>query len=391
MTNPRIVLKPGKENSLQRQHPWVFSGAIAQAVLFDDQDLQIGDWVDVVDHKERFLAKGHYSDGSIAVRILSWANESPEATYTQKIQAALSWRHRLGLPNPTTNAFRLIHGEGDLLPGLIIDMYAQHAVVQAHSWGIHRDLPLISQALQTALPKLESIYSKSKAALHSSETQDHFLLGSSESCQAQENGWLFGVNWVEGQKTGFFLDQRVNRALLAQYAQGKQILNTFCYTGGFSIAALKGGADFVKSVDVSSRAMAQTDANIALNGFKNRHESITADALKYLSEDSDFYDIVVLDPPAFAKNLRKKHAAVMGYKRLNALGMKRVKPGGLLFTFSCSQVVDDELFRNTVTAAGLEAGRTARVIHRLNQGPDHPEGLYHPEGHYLKGLVLAID
>ncbi len=391
MTNTRIVLKPGKEISLLRRHPWVFSGAIARAVVFDDQDLAAGHWVDVVNHKEEFLGTGHYSDGSIAVRLMSWEALSPEQIYQKKLREAWELRARLGLPNDQTQAFRWVHGEGDGLPGLIIDTYERHAVVQAHSLGVYADLPIIAQAMQSVFPALSTIYSKSKAALHDPNAEDRYLLGQSPSCIARENGWQFEVNWEEGQKTGFFLDQRDNRALLQQYAHGKTVLNTFCYTGGFSIAALRGGAQHVKSVDVSARAMAQTDRNMALNGFESQHQSITADALKFLGEEREQFDIVVLDPPAFAKNLRKKHAAVMGYKRLNGLGFQRVKPGGLLFTFSCSQVIDDELFSHTVTAAGLESGRGARIIHRLNQGPDHPEGLYHPEGHYLKGLVIAVD
>jgi 23S rRNA (cytosine1962-C5)-methyltransferase len=284
-----------------------------------------------------------------------------------------------------------VHGEGDGLPGLIIDIYSKHAVIQTHSDGMYQHLDDISNALNTVFEdKLESIYSKSKAALHDTTIEDEFLKGTAESTVALENGMKMKVNWVNGQKTGFFIDQRENRDLLRHYSKGKSVLNTFAYTGGFSVAALIGGATKVVSVDISKVATDLCTENTLLNGVDENHESITADVLQYLTEEKTMYDIVVLDPPAFAKSIKKKHSATMGYKRLNAMGLKRVSKGGLLFTFSCSQVIDETLFLNTVTAAAIEVGRSCRILHRLSQGPDHPVNIFHPEGHYLKGLVLMV-
>lgn len=384
-----VYLKKGKEHSALRGHPWIFSGAIAKA-----NGLQNGDVVNVFSSGGDFLANGHWSDGSIAVRILSRNPiEDRQVFWNDKIQECLQVRQSMGFPTQDeTTAFRLIHGEGDGLPGLICDIYGNHAVVQAHSMGMYLEIRSIAQALETAMPELETIYCKSKAALHAAHIEDHFIKGDAAGTVALEYGMQFHVNWVEGQKTGFFLDQRENRKLLREKAEGKSVLNTFSYTGGFSVAALLGGASKVESVDVSSKAIALCNDNVALlQNMEGKHVGTVDDVLKYLKEQEELWDIVILDPPAFAKNLSKKHAAVMGYKRLNALGMSRVKKGGLLFTFSCSQVIDTELFTHTVTAAGIESGRNARILYRLGQGPDHPVNLYHPEGHYLKGLVLQLD
>jgi len=328
----KAVLKPGKEVSLLRKHPWVFSGAIQEI-----EEVYIGDWVQVFDSRDRLLGTGQVGDGSIAIRMVAFEAIEPGTAFWQtKLANCLALRKQLGfgLKTPTT-AYRLVHGEGDNLPGLIIDIYNDCAVIQAHSLGMYNSINHIAEALENLKDlKLKTIYNKSFAAMHGTVDPDDFLLGDTPETTAKENGLLFTVNWVTGQKTGFFLDQRDNRQLLRGFAKDKTVLNTFCYTGGFS---------------------------------------------------------VVLDPPAFAKSLSKKHKAVMGYKRLNAMGLKRVSPGGLLFTFSCSQVVDDVLFANTVTAAGIEAGRNCRILYRLGQGADHPVNLYHPEGHYLKGLVILVE
>ena len=417
----QLQLKPGKEGSILRKHPWIFSGA-----LKDNQSLTPGEWVQVVSHRGELLGIGHAGDGSIAVRIIAhwddaWLGEAQDSAFAKpqlltslnapirtpdvefwKGRLEKAWMMRRNLnygPNTSTNAFRLVHGEGDLLPGLIIDIYGDAAIIQAHTHGMLAAVKDIAQALQQ-IPELElvTIYNKSASAMHLNAADvDGFELGNQPSGKALENHLPFWVNWQTGQKTGFFLDQRENRALLRQRAAGKTVLNTFCYTGGFSIAALAGHAQHVTSVDISATAMELTNKNVELyfaeNGNPNNqtHESVTADVLQYLKNHLNTYDIVVLDPPAFAKSLNKKHQAVMGYKRLNALGINCVKPGGLLFTFSCSQVVDDVLFANTVTAAGIETGRNCKILYKLGQGPDHPVNLYHPEGHYLKGLVIQVD
>jgi 23S rRNA (cytosine1962-C5)-methyltransferase len=386
----KAILKPGKESSLLRGHPWIFSGAIAH-----HDDLQPGDWVEIFSHRNAFLAAGHWSDGSIAVRILTRTQKNPDFNFwKQKLENCLQSRSLLGFGmDKETSTYRLVHGEGDGLPGLICDIYGSCAVLQAHSWGMWQALPQIAEALQSVFEnKLSTIFSKSKNSLHDNSISDDFLFGSETNTIARENGISFKVDWFDGQKTGFFLDQRENRKLLSRFSEGKTVLNTFSYSGGFSVFALKGGATEVTSVDVSERAMQLAIENVNLlgEGF-GKHEAVTQDTMDYLSHTDKTWDIVVLDPPAFAKNLKKKHSAVMGYKRLNALGMQHVKPGGLLFTFSCSQAVDTDLFTNTVTAAGIDAGRNARILFRLGQGPDHPVNLFHPEGNYLKGLVLQLD
>ena len=387
----KAVLKPGKEVSLLRKHPWVFSGAIQEL-----DDAYVGDWVQVFDSRNKLLGTGQVGDGSIAIRMVAFEAIEPTVEFWKnKLQNCLNLRIHLGFGiNTPTTAFRLVHGEGDNLPGLIIDIYNDCAVIQAHSLGMYNSLNHIAEALeQLNHLALKTIYNKSFAAMHGTVDEDGFLLGDTAETIAKENGMLFKVNWVTGQKTGFFLDQRDNRALLKQFSKNRSVLNTFCYTGGFSVAALEGGANRVVSADISQTAINLANENAALLTLQQdqTHEGLVVDVMKYLNEDIEQFDIVVLDPPAFAKSLSKKHKAVMGYKRLNAMGLKRVKPGGLLFTFSCSQVVDDVLFANTVTAAGIEAGRNCRILYRLGQGADHPVNLYHPEGHYLKGLVIQVE
>ncbi len=386
----KATLKPGKEVSIKRGHPWIFSGAIAT-----HDSMEPGDWLEVYDHRNNFIAAGHWGTGSIAVRILTRKQEIPDLDFwMDKLRNCLETRKILGfgLQSPT-NAYRLVHGEGDGLPGLIADVYGTCIVLQAHCHGIYRALPLIKDAFIRILPfSPTTIYSKSKSTLHDDSIVDGPLLGDESETIASENGILFKVNWAEGQKTGFFLDQRENRNLLSHFSKDQKVLNTFSYSGGFSVYALKAGASQVASVDVSAKAVKLASENVLLNQLDSgKHEAITADVLEYLKDQQNLWDIVILDPPAFAKNLKKKHAAVMGYKRLNALGMQAVKPGGLLFTFSCSQVIDTDLFTNTITAAGIESGRNARILYRLGQGADHPVNLFHPEGSYLKGLVLRID
>ncbi len=389
-----IILKKGKEFPLKRFHPWVFSGALKTQT----KGIEEGEKVRIVDAKGNFLGIAHFQDGSIALRVISWEDRPIDVSFwKEKIEKALAVRNTFFIPNAEhTNCFRLIHAEGDGLPGLIIDVYNKTAVIQAHSIGMHKDINLISEALQLVFGSdLSSVYSKSQATLperYGVGIADEHLLGAPTSDIVLENGYKFMVNWQTGQKTGFFLDQRVNRALLGEYSAGKTVLNTFAYSGGFSIYALAGGAEKVVSVDISKTAVDLIDENVKISfGEEERHTSLKADVMKYLGEEEEEFDIVIVDPPAFAKNVRKRHNAVMGYKRLNMMAIDRVKKGGLLFTYSCSQVVDDKLFYDTIVSASIEAGRPARVLHKLSQGPDHPVSIYHKEGHYLKGLVLRMD
>jgi 23S rRNA (cytosine1962-C5)-methyltransferase len=388
---PRLVLHKGKDEALKRQHPWVFSGAVARA----DTGVQDGDLVQVVSNSGRFLAIGHYHDGSIKIRILTHTptDIGPEFWET-KIHNAYQTRLQLNLPD--TNCFRLVHGEGDGLPGLIIDYYNGVAVLQAHTIGMHRTRAELTDALRQVLgPQLVAVYDKSKEALpaaYAAPLTNGYLFGEVPlPHRVQEYGRHFDIDWEKGQKTGFFLDQRENRSLLAHYATGRKVLNAFCYSGGFSVYGLTAQAAEVHSVDISGKAMVLCEQNVALNEGTERHQPITEDVMKWLKTEEEQYDIVVLDPPAFAKSMSARHRAVQGYKRLNADGLKRVKPGGLLFTFSCSQVVDRELFYNTIVAAAMEVGRPVRVLHQLTQGPDHPVNIFHPEGSYLKGLVVRVD
>jgi 23S rRNA (cytosine1962-C5)-methyltransferase len=393
MIKGKVLLKKGKDYSIQRFHPWIFSGAIARL----DGTIEDGDWVTVVSAAGKVLGHGHYQNGSISVRILSFEEVIPTAElYATRITAAYTLREKAGIISKQTTAFRLIHGEGDGLPGLIIDFYEGVAVVQAHSFGMHTDRNLISEALQKTLgQKLIAVYYKSKATLPGKikdAQQDGYLFGMTGVPHVVlEHGNKFLVDWEEGQKTGFFLDQRENRKLLGEFASGKKVLNTFCYSGGFSVYALKGGAELVHSVDASEKAVELTRKNIELNGFDpDKHASYAIDTFEFLKDKKDIYDVIILDPPAFAKHRDARHQAVKGYQRLNAEAMKVIKKGGILFTFSCSQVVDRQLFYDTVVSAAIQAGRDVKVLYQLTQSPDHPVSMFHPEGEYLKGLVLYV-
>ncbi|MBU6325757.1 MAG: class I SAM-dependent rRNA methyltransferase [Bacteroidetes bacterium] len=388
MQEASVILKPGKEQAVRRGHPWIFSGAVKKV----SAGVAEGDTVQVFTHDLQFIGTGFWGNASIAVRLMRRTpGPLDQDFWNEVILNAWNWRRRMGLAGSRhTNCFRLIHGEGDGLPGLIVDVYGTHAVVQPHHEGMLRAADKVAEALKNLKEAaLETIYLKATGTLPGAT--DIWLMGNAAGAEVMESGIRYRINWVEGQKTGFFLDQRPNRDLLAAYASGCSVLNAFSYTGGFSMAALSRGATRVLSVDVSQKALDLAASNAILNGWEERHEVLCADVPKFLKEQTDQFDIVVLDPPAFAKSIQKRHNAVMAYKRLNAAGFQAVKPGGLLFTFSCSQVVDRELFRHTITAAGLESGRSIRILHELSQGPDHPVNLFHPEGAYLKGLVLAVD
>lgn len=388
----QISLHKGKDISLLRFHPWVFSGAIKNK----PDDMIDGDLCEVYSHDKKYLGTGHYTDASIAVRMLTFEKESIDSDFwCRRISKAYDYRKFLGLAsNPDTNVYRLVFGEGDALPGLIIDFYNGHAVVQCHSVGMHRSVNEIAEALQRVYREgLRTIYDKSREALpkqYASIVENRYLMGNTGSTEVKENAHLFFVDWEKGQKTGFFVDQRENRKLLANYAKGKHVLNTFCYTGGFSVYAGAAGAAAIHSVDSSAAAMELTDKNIALNNIPN-HTSFTADTFDFLKDKRDVYDVIILDPPAFAKSRDVKHNAVIGYKNLNIAALKQIKSGGLLFTFSCSGVVDRNLFYNTINAAAFESRRKTRILHFLQQPADHPLTPNFPEGEYLKGLVLYVE
>jgi len=385
-----VILKKNKEESILRRHPWIFSGAIDLI----DEEIVDGDIVSIYDSRKRFLAIGHFQNATIAVRIVSFEErEINQKFFTQKLGDAIQLRRNLGLFSSDNSICRLVHGEGDGLPGLIIDFYENVAVVQCHSIGMYHSLSFINKALQKNIADLQAVYSKSSDTLHTKEiAQDSFLFGNTNVPHiATERGIRFSIDWITGQKTGFFVDQRENRTLLGNYANGKKILNTFCYSGGFSLSALHAGAKEVHSLDSSKKAIELTDANIALNKFKGKHKSIVADAMEYLKNLDNSYDIIILDPPAFAKHRDKRHQAIQGYKRLNEMAIKAIKPGGIIFTFSCSQVVDKYLFTNTVIAAAINSRRNIRILEQLHQPADHPINAFHPEGEYLKGLVIQVD
>lgn len=389
----KLTLKRGKEQSLKRFHPWVFSGAIQSA----DGDAGEGDWVKVVDFKNQTLGYGHFQTGSITVRMLVFGPDAPDqAFWKRRISGALALRQAANLPSAITNTFRLVHAEGDGLPGLVIDYYDGIAVMQAHSAGMHNDRMKIATALHEVLGEnLKGIYYKSRSTLPAklrAVQQDEYLQGMSGVPHIiNENGNRFYVDWEEGQKTGFFVDQRDNRKLVAGFSKDKCVLNTFCYTGGFSVYALAAGASRVHSVDASDKAIELTRKNIELNGFNaNHHTCFVDDSFDFLEKRSHDYDLIILDPPAFAKHRDARHQAMKGYQRLNMLAMKNIKAGGIIFTFSCSQVVDKQLFYDTVVSSALQAGREIKVLHRLSQPADHPVSLTHPEGEYLKGLVLYV-
>nr|WP_320118573.1 class I SAM-dependent rRNA methyltransferase [uncultured Marinifilum sp.] len=391
---PKVHLKKGKEHSIKRFHPWIFSGAVSRV----DEGMQEGDLVAVYDAQGEFLAVGHISIGSIVVRILSF--EEREITldfWIEKISSACKLRKAIDLyGNKNNNVFRLVHGEGDGLPGLVIDFYAGTAVIQCHSVGMYLHREEITEALQKILGEdLKAVFDKSEGTIpfkSGIEPKNGYLFGETESFIALENGLKFNVDWLKGQKTGFFIDQRENRSLLEHYSKGRSVLNMFCYTGGFSFYAMRGGAKLVHSVDSSARAISITNENVELNFPEDkRHEAYAEDAFKFMDEASQKYDLIVLDPPAFAKHKKVLDNALKGYKRLNLKGFQQIKPGGILFTFSCSQAVSKEDFRKTVFVAAANAGRTVRVLHQLTQPADHPVNIFHPEGEYLKGLVLYVE
>ncbi|MBD5303989.1 MAG: class I SAM-dependent rRNA methyltransferase [Muribaculaceae bacterium] len=389
-----IKLKPGKEDSLLRHHPWVFSGAIANL----PEKLEEGDEVCVVDSKGNVLGAGHYQIGSIAVRILDFNTDHiSEDFYLRRLTSAWALRSTLGLIRPDNTCFRLVHGEGDFLPGLVIDIYGDTAVMQAHSPGMHFARHKIAEAL-TMLPdaRIRNVYYKSDTTLPYKahlDPDNEYLIGSYDGNIALENGLQFNIDWLKGQKTGFFVDQRENRALLEKYAKGRKVLNMFCYTGGFSVYAMRGGALSVDSVDSSSKAVALTDANIALNfPGDDRHHTYDLDAFKYLSDmEKDKYDLIILDPPAFAKHRGAIKNGLIGYRKLNARAFEKIKSGGVLFTFSCSQAITKDMFRMAVFTAAAKSGRKVRILHQLTQPADHPVDISHPEGEYLKGLVLYVE
>ena len=395
MSYKKVFLKPGKEESLKRFHPWVFSGAIARV----EGEPEEGEVVDVYTSKKEFIACGHFQIGSIAVRVLSFRQEPIDhAFWVRRLQVAKDLRCALGvLGNPQNNTYRLVHGEGDNLPGLIIDVYDHTAVMQAHSAGMHLDRMAVAEALKEVTGDcIQHTHYKSQTTLPFKAdllaTENGFLKGGSPENVAMENGLKFHVDWLKGQKTGFFVDQRENRALLERYAKGRNVLNMFCYTGGFSFYAMRGGANLVHSVDSSAKAIDLTNENVSLNfPGDTRHQAFAEDAFKFLDRMGDQYDLIILDPPAFAKHRDALRNALRGYTKLNAKAFEKIRPGGILFTFSCSQVVNKQDFRNAVFTAAAQSGRSVRILHQLTQPGDHPVNIYHPEGEYLKGLVLYVE
>ena len=389
-----IYLKKGKEESLNRFHPWIFSGAIRHM----DEGIEEGEIVNVYTYSNDFIAVGHYQIGSITVRVLSFSNiEINHDYWCKRLEAAFKMRQSIGIADSLdNNTYRLVHGEGDFLPGLVVDCYGETAVMQAHSVGMHMCREDICRALIEVMGgRIKHVYYKSETTLpYKAELgqENGFIYGKTENDVALENGLKFHVDWLRGQKTGFFVDQRENRSLLEHYAKGKSVLNMFCYTGGFSVYAMRGQAKLVHSVDSSAKAVELTNRNIELNfPGDTRHEAFCEDAFKYLANHDDKYDLIVLDPPAFAKHRSALRKALSGYTRLNMNGLQHIKHGGILFTFSCSQVVSKDNFRNAVFAAAVQVGRKVRILHQIHQPADHPINIYHPEGEYLKGLVLYVE
>lgn len=388
-----IKLKKGKEDSLLRFHPWVFSGAVESTPT----DIEEGDIVKVVSNDNRFIGVGHFQIGSIAVRILSFEDTSIDLTFfEERLSAAYDLRKTLNLIRHDNNAFRLVHGEGDFLPGLIVDVYGNTAVVQAHSPGMHFARNTIAQALVGLNDAgIKNVYYKSETTLPFKaqlDPQNDYIVGGYETNIAIENGLKFQVDWLKGQKTGFFVDQRDNRSLLEHYAKGRSVLNMFCYTGGFSFYAMRGGANLVHSVDSSAKAIALTKANVELNfPGDSRHEAYAEDAFKFLNTIDNKYDLIILDPPAFAKHRSAIKNALIGYRKLNAKAFEKIRPGGILFTFSCSQAINKEQFRLAIFSAAAMSKRKVRILHQLTQPADHPINIYHPEGEYLKGLILYVE
>ena len=389
-----IYLKKGKDESLRRFHPWVFSGAISHV----DDGIEEGDTVRVINHDGEFIGVGHFQIGSIAVRMLSFEDIDIDAAFWEKrLASALKMRQDICIAdNPANNTYRLVHGEGDNLPGLVIDCYGKTAVMQAHSVGMHVSRNDIARQLVDVMGgRIENVFYKSETTLPYKAglgQENGFIIGGCDDNIAVENGLKFHVDWLKGQKTGFFVDQRENRLLLEKYSKGKSVLNMFCYTGGFSFYAMRGQAKLVHSVDSSAKAIELTNANVALNfPGDSRHEAFCEDAFKFLDAADGIYDLIVLDPPAFAKHRAALHNALKGYTRLNVKALERIKRGGILFTFSCSQVVTKDNFRNAVFTAAALAKRNVRILHQLHQPADHPINIYHPEGEYLKGLVLYVE
>ena len=393
MNYRKIFLRRGKEESLKRFHPWIFSGAIAKM----DQEIEEGDIVSVYTSDNKFIAVGHYQIGSIAVRILDFNERRIDETFfIERLEQAYQLRLSIGLIRPDNNAFRLVHGEGDFLPGLVVDIYDKTAVIQAHSPGMHYARNIIAEALvKIADGIVTNVFYKSETTLPYKaqlNSQDGYIKGDFDSNIAVENGLKFHVDWLRGQKTGFFVDQRENRSLLEHYAKDRSVLNMFCYTGGFSFYAMRGGAKVVHSVDSSAKAIQLTKDNVELNFPGDpRHQAFEEDAFKFLGEIDGKYDLIILDPPAFAKHKSALKNALIGYRKLNAKAFEKIKPGGILFTFSCSQAVSKEQFRLAVFSAAAQSGRKVRILHQLTQPADHPIKIYHPEGEYLKGLVLYVE
>ncbi len=394
MIYKKITLRRGKEESLKRFHPWVFSGAIAHA----DPEIEEGDLVSVFGSDGSHIGNGHFQVGSIMVRILAWGDTAIDASfYSERLQQAWRVRRALNLLRDDNNSFRLVHGEGDFLPGLVVDVYGNTAVVQAHSPGMHFARKIIAQAL-VDLPDgvIKNVYYKSETTLPYKahlDPENQYLIGSFDTDVAIENGLKFHVDWLRGQKTGFFVDQRENRALLERYCKDRRVLNMFCYTGGFSFYAMRGGAKLVHSVDSSGKAVMLTERNVELNyPGDERHKAFAEDAFDYLDRmEHDVYDLIILDPPAFAKHKSALKNALVGYRRLNAKAFSKIQSGGVLFTFSCSQAVSKEQFRVAVFSAAAQSRRKVRILHQLTQPADHPINIYHPEGEYLKGLVLYVE
>lgn len=394
MSTTSLYLKRGKEESLKRFHPWIFSGAVQRI----DGNPNEGEIVDVYTSEGYFIAKGHWQIGSIAVRVLTFENEDIDIDFWKiRLQTALNVRRSIGVSGVEhNNTYRLVHGEGDCLPGLIIDIYGQNAVMQAHSVGMHLDRNIIAEALCSVMGgELKSIYYKSETTLPFKAglgQENGFIYGSSDDNVSIENGLKFHIDWLKGQKTGFFVDQRDNRSLVEHYSKGKNVLNMFCYTGGFSVYSMRGGANLVHSVDSSSKAIDLVNANMELNFPSDaRHEAFAEDAFKYLDRMTVPYDLIILDPPAFAKHKDALKNAIRGYTKLNAKAFEKIQPGGILFTFSCSQAVNKDQFRMAVFTAAAMSGRSVRILHQLHQPADHPINIYHPEGEYLKGLVLYVE
>jgi 23S rRNA (cytosine1962-C5)-methyltransferase len=390
MNETTLRVRKNKIDSIGRKHPWVFSGALQEGQLLPEE----GSIVKLEDPRGNFLAKGHFQQATIAVRVLTFKDEPINTSFfIRRITEAIELRKKLGLFNKNNSICRLVHGEGDSLPGLIVDHYDGAAIIQCHSLGMYNSIESIKNALLHALGDELIIYSKSSDTLPKRvNNKDGFLTGECNTPHlAVEHGIRYAIDWINGQKTGFFIDQRENRALLGRYAHGKKVLNTFCYSGGFSLSALKGGATLVHSLDSSKKAIELTNQNIDLNEFEGIHETIIADAMEYMKDLKEDYDIIVLDPPAFAKHRDKRHQAIQGYKRLNTHAIRQIKRGGLIFTFSCSQVVDKYLFNNTIISAAIESGRNVRILEQLHQPADHPINAFHSEGEYLKGLVVQVD